>query len=138
MYILSVFFSSKCCLFHNSNIFGSCFIHILYTGCAKIKKKYFRRQKVNKAPPDCPCCRYKRQFQPRTKWRVPLCEPPCALRAVCAFNQLTFPMHTFKLLQPEYNEGTMTLQNVQNYSSTDKDYYPSIHLGGKTPFLTVV
>jgi len=30
--------SSKCSLFHNSNIFGSCFIHILYTGCAKIKK----------------------------------------------------------------------------------------------------
>ena len=25
-------------LFHNSNIFGSCIIHILYTGCAKIKK----------------------------------------------------------------------------------------------------
>ena len=33
------FFSSKCSLFHNSNVFGSCFIHILYTGCAKIKKK---------------------------------------------------------------------------------------------------
>ena len=32
------FFSSKCSLFHNSNIFGSCVIHILYTGCAKIKK----------------------------------------------------------------------------------------------------
>jgi len=32
------FFSSKCSVFHNSNIFGSCFIHILYTGCAKIKK----------------------------------------------------------------------------------------------------
>ena len=31
-------FSSKCSLFHNSNIFGSCVIHILYTGCAKIKK----------------------------------------------------------------------------------------------------
>jgi len=26
-------------LFHNSNVFGSCIIHILYTGCAKIKKK---------------------------------------------------------------------------------------------------
>ena len=39
------FFSSKCSLFHNSNVFGSCIIHILYTGCAKIKKK-FRRQKV--------------------------------------------------------------------------------------------
>jgi len=25
-------------LFHNSNVFGSCIIHILYTGCAKIKK----------------------------------------------------------------------------------------------------
>ena len=37
--------SSKCSLFHNSNVFGSCIIHILYTGCAKIKKQ-FRRQKV--------------------------------------------------------------------------------------------
>ena len=38
--IYSPFFpSSKCSLFHNSNIFGSCIIHILYTGCAKIKKK---------------------------------------------------------------------------------------------------
>jgi len=32
------FFSSKCSLFHNSNVFGSCIIHILYTGCAKIKE----------------------------------------------------------------------------------------------------
>jgi hypothetical protein len=34
----SVFFSSKCSMFHNSNVFGSCFIRILYTGYAKIKK----------------------------------------------------------------------------------------------------
>jgi len=33
------FLSSKCRLFHKSNVFGSCFIHILYTECAKIKKK---------------------------------------------------------------------------------------------------
>ena len=33
--IYSVSFASKCSLFHNSNIFGSCFIHILYTVCAK-------------------------------------------------------------------------------------------------------
>ena len=33
------FFSLKCSLFHNYNLFGSCIIHILYTGCAKIKKK---------------------------------------------------------------------------------------------------
>jgi len=39
------FFSSKCSLFHNSNVFGYCIIHILYTGCAKIKKKQFRHQK---------------------------------------------------------------------------------------------
>ena len=32
------FYSSKCNLFHNSNVFGSCVIHILYTGCVKIKK----------------------------------------------------------------------------------------------------
>jgi len=25
-------------LFHNSNLFGSCIIHILFTGCVKIKK----------------------------------------------------------------------------------------------------
>ena len=37
--IYSPFFSSsKCSLCHNSNIFGSCIIHILYTGCAKIEK----------------------------------------------------------------------------------------------------
>ena len=30
------FFSSKCSLFHNANLFGACIIHILYTGCAKI------------------------------------------------------------------------------------------------------
>jgi hypothetical protein len=42
------FFSSKGSLFHNANLFGSCSIHILYTECAKIKKK-IRRQKVKTA-----------------------------------------------------------------------------------------
>jgi len=32
------FFSLKCSLSHNSNLFGSCIIHILCTVCAKIKK----------------------------------------------------------------------------------------------------
>jgi len=36
--IYSVFSSSKCSLFKKSNVFGSCIIHILYRGCAKIKK----------------------------------------------------------------------------------------------------
>ena len=35
-----LFFSSKCSLFQNSNVFGSYIIHILYTGCAKIKNIY--------------------------------------------------------------------------------------------------
>jgi len=39
VYTLHFFFSSKCSLFHNSNVFGSCVIHILHTGCAKITKK---------------------------------------------------------------------------------------------------
>ena len=33
------FFSSKCSLFHNAKLFGSRIMHILYTGCAEIKKK---------------------------------------------------------------------------------------------------
>ena len=39
LYTLRFFFSSKFSLFHNANLFGSCIIHILYTECAKIKKK---------------------------------------------------------------------------------------------------
>jgi len=40
------FFSSKCSLFHNFNLFGSCIIHILCTVCAKIKKKIILAPKV--------------------------------------------------------------------------------------------
>ena len=36
VYTLRFFF--KFSLFHNFNVFGICIIHILYTGCAKIKK----------------------------------------------------------------------------------------------------
>jgi hypothetical protein len=32
----SLFFSSKCRLFHSATFFGSCIIHTLHTGCAKI------------------------------------------------------------------------------------------------------
>jgi hypothetical protein len=32
----SPFFSSKCHLFHNATLLGSCIIHNLHTGCAKI------------------------------------------------------------------------------------------------------
>ena len=34
-------------MFHNSNVFGSCFIHILYTGCAKIKKNNSGAKRLN-------------------------------------------------------------------------------------------
>jgi len=43
-----LFFSSKCSLFHNSKVFGSCIIHILYTGCAKIKKNNSRAKRLKK------------------------------------------------------------------------------------------
>ena len=39
LYTLRFFLSSKCSLFHNAKLFGSYIIHILYTECAKIKKK---------------------------------------------------------------------------------------------------
>jgi len=35
----SLFFSSKCLLFHNATFFGSCVIHILHTGVLKFKCK---------------------------------------------------------------------------------------------------
>jgi len=38
VYKLSVFFSSKFSLFHNSNLFVYCVVHVLYTECAKILK----------------------------------------------------------------------------------------------------
>ena len=36
--LYSPFFLFKMQFFRNANLFGSCIIHILYTGCAKIKK----------------------------------------------------------------------------------------------------
>ena len=39
LHILRFFFSSRCRLFHNAIFFGSCNIHILNTGCAKILKE---------------------------------------------------------------------------------------------------
>ena len=39
LHILFFFLSSRCRLFHNAIFFGSCNIHILNTGCAKILKK---------------------------------------------------------------------------------------------------
>jgi hypothetical protein len=41
--------SSKCSLFHNSNVFGSCVIHILYTGCAKIKKNNSSAKRLSRS-----------------------------------------------------------------------------------------
>jgi len=38
VYNLSFFFFSKCSLFHNCSVFGSCIIHILFTGVLKVKK----------------------------------------------------------------------------------------------------
>jgi len=40
--VLSFFLSSKCSLFHNPNVFGSCIIHILYIYSTNIGTKYFK------------------------------------------------------------------------------------------------
>ena len=47
VYILR-FFSSKCSLFHNSNVFGSCIIHILYTDVLKLKKNNSGAKRLKK------------------------------------------------------------------------------------------
>ena len=49
VYILR-FFPSKCSLFHNYNLFGSCIIHILYTGCAKINKNNSGAKRLMRRP----------------------------------------------------------------------------------------
>ena len=36
---MSIFFSSKCRLFHNATLFGFCITHILNTGVLKFEKK---------------------------------------------------------------------------------------------------
>jgi len=41
VYTLRFFFSSKCSLLHNSNIFGSCIIHILYIYSTNTGTEYF-------------------------------------------------------------------------------------------------
>ena len=41
------FSSSKFSLFHNSNVFGSCIIHILYTGVLKLKKNNSDTKRLN-------------------------------------------------------------------------------------------
>ena len=38
VYTLRFFFPSQCRLFHNSNVFGSCIIHIYVQGGLKLKK----------------------------------------------------------------------------------------------------
>ena len=42
VYTLRFFPSSKCSLFHNSNLFGSCIIHILYIYSTNIGTEYFK------------------------------------------------------------------------------------------------
>jgi len=61
------FFFSKCSLFHNSNVFGSCVIHILYTECAKIIKNQFRRQKAASTQHRQRCLR---SFEQNPRWVV--------------------------------------------------------------------
>ena len=42
VYTLRFFKSSKCSLFHNSNVFGSCIIHVLYVYSTNIGTEYFK------------------------------------------------------------------------------------------------
>jgi len=76
MYILR-FFSSKCSLFHNSNLFGSCIIQILYTGCAKIKKNNYGVKRLNtllygnvQGPTDCGHSNVWPDVRAQTFWRL--------------------------------------------------------------------
>jgi len=56
---------SKCSLFHNSNVFGSCFIHILYTGYAKIKKNNSGAKRLKKSRATHGCVTLQRTVRKR-------------------------------------------------------------------------
>jgi len=47
VYTLRFFLFSKCSGFHNSNVFGSCIIHILYKGVLKLKKNNSGAKRLN-------------------------------------------------------------------------------------------
>ena len=55
-------FSLKCSLFHNSNVFGSCIIHILYAECAKIKKNNSGAKRLRKSTNAETTCRGNRKL----------------------------------------------------------------------------
>jgi len=50
------FFSSKCSLFHKSNVFDSCIIHILYAGVLKFKKIIPAPKGYNEDAEEISCC----------------------------------------------------------------------------------
>ena len=66
------FFSSKCSLFHNSKVFGSCIIHILLQGVLKLKKNNFGAKRLSTVLPRWPLT----VFQPLKL--CPLAEPQFA------------------------------------------------------------
>ena len=68
------FFPSKYSLFHNSNVFGSCIIHILYTGVLKFKKK-IRRQKVNLLCRQSTCDSFPTHVRSSPEAKVRVCVP---------------------------------------------------------------
>ena len=89
-----LFFSSKCCLFHNANLFGSCIIHILYTGCAKIKKKNNSGAKgLSKFGSDCmnPRCNHSALFPSPFFSRI---------------------VHAFCIYQPIYTQSFATFVSI--------------------------
>ena len=65
--IYSPFFF-KYSLFHNSNLFGSRIIHILYKDVLKLKKKKFRRQTFNSTFPES-------RISPQSLFSLPILSP---------------------------------------------------------------
>ena len=45
------FSSSKCSLFHNSNVFGSCIIHVVYIYSTNIGTEYYKHGKYSPSFP---------------------------------------------------------------------------------------
>ena len=82
--LFSLSLSSKCSLFRNSNVFDSCIIDILYTGCAKIKRKINsgdKRLTVFFSTLTMKLKYFSMQCYPIYFWKIPILHPFVLMRA---------------------------------------------------------
>ena len=130
--ILSVFFSSKCSLFHNANLFGSCIIHILYTGCAKIKKNNSGAKVLNS---ECVLVALVVQNAKRMRRII----TPVSCPALSCFSTLSHKQHDIRNKVTEHKICALIfyatfVRNISLSKTKSARYYQKGTLGGHAQY----